>query len=1107
MKRLIASACLIALVIASDASFLEAVDVEGSKQHALKKSTNAAGLPVRTKMTINQISSWYDSDATEEINSATGNSGVTYPVGTTTAIFAAGLMWTGDVNDGATPIIRTNGHSYNTGLIRGAILGQRTGQIEDPDAPDVRIWRIRRDYATADLRRDAAEINDIGLANVSDAQIAAARAQYEKDWLEWPAQKGAPFYDADSDGVYSPQIVSGAPVLFPDADEPGIADGDQVLWYAANDIGKSTPWGATTPFGMEFQLAVWGYARTDALGHVLFKKYRLIYKGTASTPATANITNMYMAQWSDPDLGQYADDFAGCDTVLSLGFIYNGGPVDVNYAAFGLAPAAMGYDFLQGPLVPGVAGEDKNKNGIDDGVDTGIFDLERTPPGFINLPMTAFIYFAAGGRYSDPPFSYAGALQWNCMLKGGPPTPQPPPCPAPPDDPFLGGPAGHFWLWAGSDGTSSPNPDQPNGWVDGMVEGPGDRRIILASGPFTMALGDTQELVSALVGGLGTTRLKSIQVLKFRDKSVQLAYDNLFDLPKAPANPDVDVVALDKAIILDWESNPAAVQATEVPVYQGGYAFEGYKIYQLPTASSSLEEAELLGSYDIVNGVRAIFQDTFDPETGEILNLPVQLGADNGIQRTFTITRDAVRSAPLVNGTAYYFAVTAYNYTPQNQPIKALESSPIVITAVPAEPDPGTRYPYGLADTVQTVENSIGINDATVTPVVFDPTRPKGQVYDLRFDSLATGFAWSLMNNATSDTLFMNIPVDSTAVGGFRLLESGVTLTVVPPPVGVKTITDASGADVFGGLLVAESDDVNSLAGGGRNTGRTYELRFQADSTFVISVSPPIFSRAIKVPFSVWDLGRGPEDTPRQVMAAVKDTLSTAPAWNIWPASVDDASVFEPLYISTITYVPDDPGTPVREDSSAVKAQQFNLINVVNLKTNVNNAIHRAFVADLDGDGVAPSPGTSVFFNRFLELRTGDTKKVTLNSVISGDVEIARDDVTRINVFPNPYYGLNTRETSSEVRFVTFNHLPARAVIRIFNLAGVLVRTLVKDENTTNPTSPQHFTWNLQNDNGLPVASGIYIVYMELKDAAGNDLGIKTLKLALIQEQQFLRNY
>jgi len=79
--------------------------------------------------------------------------------------------------------------------------------------------------------------------------------------------------------------------------------------------------------------------------------------------------------------------------------------------------------------------------------------------------------------------------------------------------------------------------------------------------------------------------------------------------------------------------------------------------------------------------------------------------------------------------------------------------------------------------------------------------------------------------------------------------------------------------------------------------------------------------------------------------------------------------------------------------------------------------------------------------------------------------------------------------------------LPAYAKVRIVNLAGVLVRTLEKSDPT------QFLRWDLQNDSGLPVASGIYIAYIELKDAKGTDLGTKTVKFAIIQEQQFLRNF
>ena len=129
-------------------------------------------------------------------------------------------------------------------------------------------------------------------------------------------------------------------------------------------------------------------------------------------------------------------------------------------------------------------------------------------------------------------------------------------------------------------------------------------------------------------------------------------------------------------------------------------------------------------------------------------------------------------------------------------------------------------------------------------------------------------------------------------------------------------------------------------------------------------------------------------------------------------------------------------------------------------------------------------------------MKIGDIKTFTVNALQTANFEAAKQAVKGINVFPNPYYGVNASEISRDVRFVTFNHLPRKVTIRIFNLAGVLVRKLDKDEET------QFLNWDLNNSHNLPVASGIYLAYVDM-----GLLGTKTLKVAIIQEQQFLQNY
>ena len=479
--------------------FCQAEDVS---QHSAKKPT---GVPNSTLSNINRISAWYSNNGEMERDPATGNSGLTFPRGTATAIYSAGLVWGGNVNDGITPILRVNGSSYNNGMGPGAILGMRTGAIENPTDPNVRIWRIRHDFATADLRQDAAEILQKNPSNVTDADMNTVRDQYRKDWNEWPAAKGAPFYDRDGNGIYSPHwiIQGGVQVPDPAADEPGLANADQVIWFVANDIVTgASPW-QSPPIGMEMQTTIWAYARDGFLGNTIFKKSKFIYKGTSATPPTASITDMYICHWSDPDVGDSGDDFVGCDTILSLGYAYNGKAVDKEYARYSLAPPAIGYDFFQGPIVPSTGS-------------TAIFDL-KVRQNYKNLPMTSFVCFVSGGTIADPPFTPFGAQQWYLMLQGYSPT--------------IIGPFLDFINPQTGQPTKFLVPGDPvrnTGWLDGMIDPPGDRRMLQSSGPFNMTLGDTQEIVTAVVAGLGNDRLNSITEMRTADRYAQLLYTDLF---------------------------------------------------------------------------------------------------------------------------------------------------------------------------------------------------------------------------------------------------------------------------------------------------------------------------------------------------------------------------------------------------------------------------------------------------------------------------------------------------------------------------------------------------------------------------------------------------
>lgn len=87
--------------------------------------------------------------------------------------------------------------------------------------------------------------------------------------------------------------------------------------------------------------------------------------------------------------------------------------------------------------------------------------------------------------------------------------------------------------------------------------------------------------------------------------------------------------------------------------------------------------------------------------------------------------------------------------------------------------------------------------------------------------------------------------------------------------------------------------------------------------------------------------------------------------------------------------------------------------------------------------------------------------------------------------------GDNPQEISANSRFVTLLGMPKVATVRIYNLAGELVRKIEKDDPFA------MLRWDLKNTTGLNVASGVYLINI---DAPG--VGNKTLKFALVQRQE-----
>ncbi len=1064
-------------------------DTKGKR--TLAKTT--AGQIGTAALNINNINSLQSNTGYSDYNPDSNKEGTEFPKGTAkNAIFESGFLWGGYPN-GNTTQVYVGGSAYRSGLQPGPIMSD--GQPADPSDPRWSIYRVRPDVypdgPSVDLSSDAASESYWDPANpVSADQV---KAQYESDWTNWPAagtsnDLGAPFTDKNNDGIYEP-----------DVDIPGVPGADQTIFYVANDENSdnTTSLYGAQPLGIEVHVTMWAYAQQGALGNMYFKKFEIINKGYQKYA----IDSMFVSWWADVDLGSSSDDLVGNDSTLSLTYVYNGQPSDATYAP--LPPPAVGADFFQGPVVDGSPS------------DFAIFH-GKVVYGKKNLPMTAAYTFTNPGsgydaNYNDPDQGLSsGSTQFYNFFNGENRV----------GTPFVDPNTNKVTkvIFPG-------DPVSQSGWVDGITFSPRDVRSGMASGPFTMAPGDTQEVVVAeVVAGAvpSVNYLQAISLLKVYDKTAQNAYDHFFNLPSAPPPPQAAAVPLNKKVVIDWGENMDKVNATENTVVHdvidsvdtsggGDYKFEGYNVYQLPYFGASKEQAQLVATFDVVNDVSTI--PYTDPVTRTVEpSIIIQNGTDSGIKRYFVDSVDVFNgNKALNNGTPYYFAVTAYSYNPKGVP-QSLENPISILTVTPQSTSPGVTRSDAI-DTLK-VTHTAGNSDGIILPIVIDPTRIKNENYKVTFtedkdtNSATYGqIVWNLQNSAGT-FLYSKRPqyLPSDYTSDTQILD-GIQLVVAGPPLQGLSFSSTGNRWLSG----------NSANGG--------ELMFGAaflGPTFLgSSVAPPDY-KSVRVdvykPESYTDVnGNGKYDVGEPYVVN-PDSGQVANLYTTWgtgnwektalvPFKVYDISTDPPRQLDVIVRDRDGNGQWDPDDGNI----QFNYVFVMNTTydptgKNWNPTDGGQDFMEHALDGTEPiqwmfwwTPrGTTEqmsasFSMTFIAPKVNTTSDVfTFNSTAQTySNNLAKTDVNKINVFPNPYYGVNYLETSKYSRFITFSHLPDDATIRIFNLAGIQVKMI-------NHTNGQFEKWDLTNESQLPVASGLYLAYIDMPKVGAT----KILKFTIIQEQQ-----
>lgn len=95
----------------------------------------------------------------------------------------------------------------------------------------------------------------------------------------------------------------------------------------------------------------------------------------------------------------------------------------------------------------------------------------------------------------------------------------------------------------------------------------------------------------------------------------------------------------------------------------------------------------------------------------------------------------------------------------------------------------------------------------------------------------------------------------------------------------------------------------------------------------------------------------------------------------------------------------------------------------------------------------------------------------------TGQTSVVTNALDNIRVVPNPYYARSAYETSQLDNKVKITNLPETCTINIFSTNGTLIRQINKNNSST------WLNWDLTNDYGVPIASGVYIIHVDAGDA------------------------
>ena len=927
--------------------------------------------------------------------------------------------------------------------------------------------------------------------------------------------------------------------------------GTQGIWWVMNDVGNVHPKQATPPLGVEVQVLAFSFSRADALGNTTFYKYRIINK------SGTDITDAYVSIFSDPDLGDGGDDNVGSDIAAGLGYVYNFDNADGTGggASYGTPPPAIGYDFFQGPIVA-----DGPDDGSDpDTLGTSGFSyFSNTGGAGASDPTNGIeLYNYQQGKWGDGSTMRAFGTGYQ-QTQGDPTTFAFPGDPVtnqawsavnpgagqaaiPGDDRRFAIHTGPFVL--------------RNGDEQDIVFG-----IVFAQGQDNLdsitALRTADKIAQAAfdigfdipppppppplcVEGDATLTPGSGRCLEAVTVAGQTTL--VWGYPSTSPN-----------YLGRFEVFNGFLRALDVD--DKTYNFEGFNVYRYTSSAFDASTRQLIATYDVINGIQEVRDLAPDPTVnGEVREYISARGKDTGVKYTQSLSG-------LTNYTDYFYGITAYAYNEFSTPRANESSATLITvrpTNITNGALPQSAIGQAIVGVATTQRGGGAISARVVDPTAVTGdsyavqffTNPDGTTnYNIRNttkNTLVLDGAAFYATNGVSPTQAADIVVAEglsfsvTGPVGAPLVAPGANPAFVEilGPGGIGSCTTGSGSTggcPLGNFIYGSFNRVPANGPGryvlghggaegpetsiGRFAPNEFEIRFTPTGSFAYHGFST--GRISRVPFEVWDVGLivpGQANDPSddvQMIPVINTTAGTTQAQECTFDFGDNAGQFTAAqvgasaaslgglpgadwiyaYYSTSTYAAWAAAAQATNPASCpvdpVTADAGELVDFARGRP-LQRVIFQA-----NGTGttsISQLQGTVARFYTTDPNLAGDTFVINTDSLqlstpTADDRETALD---RIAAVPNPYFGTSAYESGNLSSVIRFTNLPPEpASIRIFTVSGSLVTTLNKT------SSQRSLDWNLLTSNNLPVASGMYLVHVDI-----DGVGERTLKLAVINRR------